>query len=406
MASSADSAEFQRRHDALIAALRAKGLERYVVATSESIYYFTGATFEPLERPFFLVVGVDGSRRMLVPALEADHLGKAWGLDGGIGSYREFPAPSGQGWAEVLLGDGWLGNAFGFEPGVTWALGERLREAGGTAVDLVEPLRLVKSEWEVQRIERAAACADWGVQHVLRAAWSGASVADTYAVSQALMRKIIRDDPGWDALATKVIAAAWPAPRSAQPHSIPRLHERLGAGPHVALVLTRVNGYAAECERTFFTTAPTAEEREAFGTMVRARELAFGLVRPGVRCAEIDAAVNDFLRGRGYGDVRTRLHRCGHGFGLGNHEPPWIAEGSAHVLAANMVISIEPGVYLRDTGGYRHSDTVLVTRDGYRLLTKAPSALGELVLPRGTLRQRLTTWAVDRALRLHEAAAA
>lgn len=394
-------ADFQQRSTALAAAIRAAGLDHFVVTSGENIFYLTGATFEPLERPFFLVIGADGSRRMLVPVLELDHLQKAWGLpDGAVASYREFPAPHGDGWADRLLNGGYLGRSFAFEDSTPHHIAQTLSAAGGVAADLVAPLRIVKSAWEITQIERAAKYADWGVHEILRRAWSGATVAETYAPTQALMRKIIREVPDWDALATKVIAAAWPAPLSAQPHAIPRLSDRLVNGPHVAMVLTRVNGYAAESERTFFTAPPGARERELFGIMARARELAFSMVRPGVACAQIDAAVNTFLDGAGFADFRTRLHRCGHGFGLGNHEPPWIAVGSTHVLAQNMLISIEPGLYVQGTGGYRHSDTVLVTRDGYRCLTRAPSRLDDLVLPRPTLRHRLTGWAVKRALGL------
>jgi Xaa-Pro dipeptidase len=402
----AAAADFQRRSDALTAAIRSADLDHYVVTTGENIFYLTGATFEPLERPFFLVVGADGSRRMLVPLLEAGHLRKAWGLsEESIGSYREFPAPAGEGWADRLLDGKYLGSRFAFEEATPWSAGERLRAAGGLALDLIGPLRIVKSDWEIGQIERAARYADAGVSKVLRAAWAGGCVAETYAATQSLLRQIIRETPDWDALATKVIAAAWPAPISAEPHAIPHLGDQLLSGPHVALVLTRVNGYAAECERTFFTVKPGPGERETFGLMTRAREIAFGMVKPGVACAEIDAAVNAFLRRSGFGDFHTRLHRCGHGFGLGNHEPPWLAEGSTHVLARNMVISIEPGLYVQNVGGYRHSDTVLVTADGYRCLTQAPSRLDELVLPTATWRHRLTNWMVRRTLGLQEARA-
>lgn len=395
------AAEFQRRSDALTAAIRAAGLDHFVVTTGENIFYLTGATFEPLERPFFLVAGADGSHRMLVPVLELDHLRKAWGLaEDAVFTYREFPAPAGDAWADRLLNGRWLGSRFGFEDGTPFHVAEPLRAAGGVAADLLGPIRIVKSDWEIGQITRAAHYADWGVAEILRRAWSGATVAETYAPTQALMRRIIREVPDWDALATKVIAAAWPAPLSAEPHAIPRLDDRLRAGPHVAMVLTRVNGYAAESERTFFTEPPSARDKELFGLMTRARELAFSMVRPGVACAEIDARVNEFLDGAGFSDFRTRLHRCGHGFGLGNHEPPWIALGSTHVLEPNMLISIEPGLYAQGTGGYRHSDTVLVTADGYRCLTKAPGRLEQLVLPRPTLRHRLTGWAVGRALNL------
>jgi Xaa-Pro dipeptidase len=407
MRDAAQAADFQRRAQAVAAAVGAAGLDHFVVTTGENIFWLTGATFEPLERPFFLVVGADGMRRMLVPELERDHLHKAWGLaPEAIHSYREYPAPPGEGWQDRLLDGRMLGACFGFEDGSPWSVGERLRAAGGVALDLFEPLRIVKSDWEVAQVERAARYADWGVAEILRRAWDGATVAETYVPTQGLTRKIIREVPDWDPLATKVIAAAWPAPLSAQPHAIPQLGDQLRQGPHVALVLTRVNGYAAECERTFFTVPPGARERELFATMQRAREIAFALVRPGVACAEIDARVNEYLDGCGFADFRTRLHRCGHGFGLGNHEPPWLAVGSRHVLAKNMLVSIEPGLYAQELGGFRHSDTVLVTDDGYRCLTQAPTRLEDLVLPRATLRHRLTAWAVGRALRLRPPAAA
>lgn len=332
---------------------------------------------------------------------------KAWGLDQQrIHFYREFPAPNGEGWSERLLDGKLLSGPFAFDDNSPFGVGEVLRKVGGQASDVLADIRIVKSNWEIEQVERAARYADWGGQQVLRAAWNGGSVAETYAPTQSLMRKIIREVPDWDALATKVIAAAWPAPLSAEPHSIPRIGDRLGAGPHVAMVLTRVNGYAAECERTFFTTAPTRKEQELFATMNRARKVAFKMLRPGVACAEIDASVNAFLDGEGFGDFRTRLHRSGHGFGLGNHEPPWIAVGSPHVLAENMLASIEPGVYASGVGGYRHSDTVFVTSDGYRCLTQVPTEIEPLVIGTKTFRHRIASYLTRRTLGLSSASSA
>jgi Xaa-Pro dipeptidase len=391
--------EYSRRHSALVKAIRSTDLTHFVATTTDNIFYLTGATFEPMERPFFLIIGADGSRRMLVPAMERDHMGKAWGIEARcVFTYREFPAPTGQGWAEKLLNTNLSASDFGFDDSTPLSVAAVLQNSGGRAGDLIGELRMVKSEWEITQIERAARYADWGVSEILRKAWNGASAAETYMPTQSLQRKIIREVADWDALATKIIACAWPAPISAEPHSVPRLTDRLRAGPHVAMVLTRVNGYAAESERTFFTQTPTAHEREMFGTLEAARQIAFAMVRPGIECAAIDTAVNRFLGEAGFSDFQTRLHRCGHGFGLGNHEAPWIAEGSTHILQRNMVISIEPGLYERGVGGYRHSDTVLVTADGYRSMTQAPLDIESLTLARTTLRHRFNSWAVGKAL--------
>jgi Xaa-Pro dipeptidase len=212
----------------------------------------------------------------------------------------------------------------------------------------------------------------------------------------ALRRKIIQEEPHFDALATNVLAAPWPAPLSCEPHSVPGARMTLEGGPHVALVLTRVNGYAAECERTFFTAPPTPEQRRLFGVMLEARRIAFERVRPGVPAADIDGAVQDFLAREGFGAPGQRLHRTGHGFGLGNHEPPWVALGSEHRLERNMLISIEPGIYVKGEGGYRHSDTVLVTADGYRVLTDLPTDLARLTFGRASLKQRVRATVIRR----------
>jgi Xaa-Pro dipeptidase len=239
---------------------------------------------------------------------------------------------------------------------------------------------LVKTATEVKMIRRAAWYADLGVERLLRASYFGATVAEGFAETRVVTGRIIRDVDNWEPLTTKVLMATWAAPRSGMPHSIPDLNDRLHAGPHIALALTRVNGYAAESERTYFTAPPSKEDRRVFGTMQEARQIAFKSVGPGMKCSELDRHVNEFLRKEGFGTDEQRLHRTGHGFGLGNHEPPWIAEGSEDQLAENMVISIEPGIYLSGFGGFRHSDTVRVTSDGYEVLTKQPTKLDDLIV--------------------------
>lgn len=394
--SAAESAEFQRRHDALVAAMRAWDVEQLVLTSTESIFYLTGATAEPLERPFFLVVDAARDRRLLlVPLLEQEHLRKGWGPGTQeVRSYAEFPAPAGQGWREVLVP--LLRTGFAFEPATPHDRAAVLVGAGGRPQELLEAIRMVKSDFEVARIERAARYAVWGVEQLLQSAYQGATVIEGYMTTNSLRRKIIQEEEHFDALATEVLAAPWPAPLSSEPHSVPGATMKLEGGPHVALVLTRVNGYAAECERTFFTASPTAEQRRLFALMLEARRVAFDLVRPGVMAADIDGAVTEFLSRKGFGDPNQRLHRTGHGFGLGNHEPPWVALGSEHRLERNMLISIEPGIYVRGVGGYRHSDTVLVTDDGYRVLTPLPTDIESLTFGKPSLKQRVRASVIRR----------
>ena len=242
-------------------------------------------------------------------------------------------------------------------------------------------------------IRAAARYADLTIEKIIGSSYYGVSELELFSQGRNVQIQIIKDTD-YDALATSVLAASWPAPLSAQPHGVPTISDRLRDGPHIALGFLRANGYAAECERTYFLASPTSDVRDAFETMLEARRRAFSLVKPGVSCSEIDTETRASLRARGYLD--RLLHRTGHGFGLGNHEAPWVAEGSTDVLQENMVISIEPGIYLTNTGGIRHSDTTLVTHDGYENLTHFATDLESLTISgtrlwsriRGTLMRR------------------
>ena len=113
--------------------------------------------------------------------------------------------------------------------------------------------------------------------------------------------------------------------------------------------------------------------------MFEARARAYELARPGADMSEIDVAVRKLIGDRGYGD--RILHRTGHGFGITGHEAPYLAEGYHRDLEPGMLISIEPGIYIPSLGGFRHSDTVLITENGCASLTHAPETLEELTIP-------------------------
>ena len=85
----------------------------------------------------------------------------------------------------------------------------------------------------------------------------------------------------------------------------------------------RVNGYAAECERTFCLAPPTEQHQKMFAAMEEARKRAFAMIRSGVKASDVDKAAMDYLKDTGYGEYL--LHRTGHGIGQGNHEGPWVA---------------------------------------------------------------------------------
>jgi Xaa-Pro dipeptidase len=376
--------------------LRQKGLDAYIVSTEENIWYLTNLVYKPEERPFFVVVPVEGKPTLVVPTLEARHLGTP-PIDSFVVAYREFPAPAGYGWADVLRKTIKGARNIGIEGKMKASISEQIQDFSPVVIDIVEGLRLVKSASEVGMIRKAAGIASSAMGRLLKGLYQGATVVESFMVSKATQTDLIKSGE-FNPLLTYLLTVAWPSPSSSMPHSVPGLGERFGAGPNVAMCYFRINGYAAECERTFFLNAPSAGDKERFGDIMEARRRAFAALKPGVLCAEIDIAANGFLRTRGYeGNI---LHRTGHGIGLGNHEEPWLAEGDDRPLQENMIVSIEPGIYFAERGGYRHSDTVLITRDGYEMLTHFPVSLEELTLVGGRLISKAKGKVVQYALGL------
>ena len=370
-----DTFDYGSRLAALEKRVAAAGLAAFIVTSQDSIFYLTGATYVPLERPFFIILYPEGRPTFLVPRLEEAHMGKARGMDR-VESYWEYPSRPGEGWLEKLehaLGDR---DHVGVEPGARAEIIEALKGRAPRVMGLVDAQRLVKSGEEIASIRRAAAYADLGMAIMCRSLYEGVSPLEMYSAAGKLQTRILRDG-AFDSGSTEILTACWPAPVSAQPHSVPRLADRVGAGPAQNMSFLRVSGYAAECERTVFVKKPSKREVELFALMTEARKAAFAIIRPGMPCADVDAAANGYLRDRGLGPCL--LHRVGHGIGLSNHEGPWLSEGSTDILAANMVVSVEPGIYLSELGGFRHSDTVLVTGTGCEVLTRSPTALEELV---------------------------
>jgi len=363
------SEEYRRRVAKLRALLQARDYDLFIGSTTDTLYYLTGAAFSQDERPVLFLVWADGRSQLVAPLLEKTHIGGLvpWAE---LRSYREYPAPEGLGWKTLSLETCKAASRIALE---VLTRGEIL-QALGSKVSLepfVDQLRLVKSRAELALIRRAAYYADRIVVKMREATVPGATVARVFANASGVTQEAV-DELGsrYTPFLTSFMPVPWPAPMNAEPHRLPCMSDTFDSGPHNLTSVTRFDAYSAESERVVFLEPPPSEVTQAHDAVVEARRRAFSMLRPGQPTSEIDFSVNSFLKSEGY--ENRLLHRTGHGFGLGGHEGPWIAEGATDVLEENMVISVEPGVYIPGVGGIRDSDTVLITPKGFELLTQAP----------------------------------
>ena len=133
------------------------------------------------------------------------------------------------------------------------------------------------------------------------------------------------------------------------------------------------NGYCSDITRTVVVGKPTARQKRIYRVVKRAKLRAIRKVKVGVACCEVDRAPRGFIAGRGFGEYF--IHTTGHGIGRKIHEAPKISKGNKHKLKAGMVITIEPGIYIKGWGGVRLEDMVVVTSRGCEILTRAPGFL-------------------------------
>jgi Xaa-Pro aminopeptidase len=139
-----------------------------------------------------------------------------------------------------------------------------------------------------------------------------------------------------------------------------------------------VGGYGCELERSMIMGKPSAKQERYFNAMVKAQEAAFEAFKDGAKCSEIDKTTIGVFKKAGL--MNFVKHHTGHGLGLEGHEPPWLDIGNNEPLRAGTVVSCEPGIYEVGFGGFRHSDTVLITEDGAELLTYYPRNLEQLTI--------------------------
>ncbi|MCK5560288.1 MAG: M24 family metallopeptidase [Thermoplasmata archaeon] len=142
----------------------------------------------------------------------------------------------------------------------------------------------------------------------------------------------------------------------------------------------RFMGYCSDLTRTFFMGEPTEEMVKIYGIIQEAQTAGISAVRSGVTGHEVDKAARDIIDRAGYGENFT--HGLGHGVGVYIHQPPLLAPGSYEPLVHghDMVVTIEPGIYLTGRFGIRIEDDVAVDRLGRTVLTHAPKTLEDAIL--------------------------
>jgi Xaa-Pro dipeptidase len=250
--------------------------------------------------------------------------------------------------------------------------GFKLEDIGQKVVNM----RAVKDEFEIERLKIAGKLSDYAIEESLKHARAGISELEFDSYGDRLLLEIASKDYAEELIGYENWTCSG-IRRSEMPHlySSTRKFEDGDVVIHSRQVW--FNGYRAENERTFFIGQPSEKQKDLLKLAIEAQRVAMDLIRPGITAREVDLASYEVFKKAGYGEYVN--HRVGHGLGLSEHEEPYLRFDNELVLQEGMVYTIEPGVYVPGLGGFRHSDTVILTKDGSFSITQYPRDIDSLM---------------------------
>ena len=348
----------------LRAALEQQQLDALIVTNSSNIRYLSGFT------------GSNG--RIVVTATSAtlvtdsryterahDELASADASVGGEVQVEVAPGPGHDALQRLLT----KSNAIGLEADdQSWSQVSALQALFGAerihaTTGLVEALRELKNEAEIELMAQAAAIADHALGQVIASGVAGRSERELQRLLDHAALSFGADGPSFDTIVAS-------GPNASRPH-----HE---AGDRVIevgdlLIVdfgAEVGGYRSDMTRSFVIGEPTDQQRLMLDAVAQAQAAGVDRTAVGVSAADIDDACREVLRAHDLGEYF--VHGTGHGVGLDIHEAPSVSSTSTATLSAGHVITVEPGVYIPGIGGVRWEDTVVITDHGTRTLTQSP----------------------------------
>jgi Xaa-Pro aminopeptidase len=345
--------------------MRERAIDMIALAPSDNLRYVLG--FAPFldERACMLLLSIGGNA-FVVPSINAEDVKKA-SSDVPLFVWEDATGP-----LEAVRS---AVSSLSFDGAINIAVDPEMRAdaflvlqsvlPGAEYFDgalVLQPVREVKSDSELELLRASAATADVAMQNALDACRHGVTELEVAEAAVAGFRSA-----GVNQVSFTIIGSG---PNGAFPHH--HTSERvLVEGDAVVVDLGgRLRDYSSDITRMAFIGEPTPRYREAHGVVNAAVAAASRAVKPGVTCGEVDAAAREVIADAGYGEYF--VHRTGHGLGLSMHEPPWIIGGSEELIREGMVFSIEPGIYLPGEFGLRLEEIVDVTSDGCTALSALP----------------------------------
>ncbi|PES35481.1 M24 family metallopeptidase [Bacillus thuringiensis] len=236
--------------------------------------------------------------------------------------------------------------------------------------EIIEDIRLIKDTSEIETMKIAATIADEAFHHIVTFLKPGISETDVRDELEFFMRK-----KGATSSSFQIIVAS--GIRSSLPHGVAS-NKIIERGDIVTLDFGALyDGYCSDITRTVAIGEPSEEFQKIYNVVREALKRGTEAIKPGETAKSIDDITRNYITEHGYGQYFG--HSTGHGLGLEIHEPLRLSQESKATLQEGMVVTVEPGIYIPNWGGCRIEDDIVITKDGYDVITKSNREL--IIIP-------------------------
>ena len=231
---------------------------------------------------------------------------------------------------------------------------------------VIEKIREVKDEAEIQLIQKASDIVDETFEYILTVAKAGMTEQQLKAKLESKMLELGAEGTSFDTIVASGV-------RGALPHGVAS-DKVINHGEMITLDFgAYYKGYSSDITRTFAIGEPDPQLKEIYNIVLEANLKGIEAAKKGITGKALDAVARDYITEKGYGDAFG--HSLGHGIGLDVHEGPNLSRKSETELDVNNCVTIEPGIYIDGLGGVRIEDDILIKENGCERFTKCTKNL-------------------------------
>ena len=348
----------------LQATLLDEDLDLLAIVPGSNFLYLTGGNFHLMERPTILLISKKNKPIAILPALEIDSF-KKLNLDSDIFEWEDSDGyQSAFSKAFEKLG---IVKKIGIE-------GQRMRVFESQAIEKASPgieiinahkfinnIRLKKDENEILNLRKAVKIAEKTLKETIKYVEVGKTEME---IKNFLIQQLYHFGAEGIAFDPIVLAGG----NSALPHGHSSADCKIKEGDCLLFDFgATVNGYHSDITRTFFVKSASDYQIKLYETVLKANKIGLEITKPGLSLHKLDDGVLNILENSEFSEFI--VHKTGHGLGLDVHEDPYVMRKNHDLLEEGMVITIEPGLYKKESLGVRIEDDVLITNDGCESLT-------------------------------------